>query len=57
MPDLTKIEKGTKLQVSGRIRAQRYTDSDGIERFGYEVLASAMSPITDTAPFQYEFSC
>lgn len=56
MPDFDKIEKGTKIQLSGRLRSQRYTDSDGIDRTAYDVLASQMVVIEDPAPMQYQFN-
>lgn len=56
MPDLSRIEKGSKVQLTGRLRSQRYTDSEGIDRTAYEVLASQMALIDDAAPMQYEFN-
>lgn len=55
MPDFTKIEKGAKVHIIGRIRSQRYTDNDGIERTVYDVAANQLNLIDDPAPFQYEF--
>lgn len=55
MPDFAQIEKGAKIHVIGRIRCQRYTDNDGIERINYDVAASQMNLIEDPSPFQYEF--
>ena len=40
MPDFSRIVKGTPLHVTGRLRINRYTSSDGIEKQFYEVLAS-----------------
>ena len=54
-PDLSRIEKGSKVAVTGRLRGQRYTDSDGIERYAYEVIAYQLTRIVDSAPLQYEF--
>ena len=40
MADFSRIVKGTPLHVTGRLRINRYTSSDGIEKQFYEVLAS-----------------
>ena len=37
--DITAIKKGIDVEVEGRIRANRYTASDGESRVIYEVLA------------------
>ena len=36
---LNQLEKGKAVRVSGRVRVQRYTDSEGIERQCWEVMA------------------
>ena len=36
---LEQIEKGKAVRVSGRVRVQRYTDNEGIERQCWEVMA------------------
>ncbi|MBO7118006.1 MAG: single-stranded DNA-binding protein [Bacteroidales bacterium] len=54
MPDFEKIEKGGKVSVWGRLRSQRYTDSDGTERTAYEVLAKKIQLIEDDEMLQYE---
>ena len=36
---LDQIEKGKAVRVSGRVRVQRYTDNEGIERQCWEVMA------------------
>lgn len=56
MPDFTKIEKGTKIHVIGRLRNQRYTDSEGQERYSTEVNAYQMEIIEDRGILQYEFA-
>jgi single-strand DNA-binding protein len=33
------VRKGSFLQVLGRVQNTRWTDTDGIERFGIEVVA------------------
>ena len=45
--DLDKIEIGSKLYVSGRVRTNRFTGSDGVERTVYEVVASRIAPCED----------
>lgn len=40
MPDLDKIVKGTPVNVTGRLRVNRYTSADGVEKQFYEVLAN-----------------
>ena len=52
--DVDKIERGTKLYVQGRIRYQKYTGSDGVERVLTEVMASRMVILDDPEPMQYE---
>lgn len=54
-PDLGRIEKGSKVEVFGRLRGQRYTDSEGVERYAFEVIAYQLNQIEDPSPFQYEF--
>lgn len=51
MPDFRKINKGSCVYVTGRLRSQKYTLSDGSERQAYEVIASRLSILeTDEAP-------
>ncbi len=40
MPDFNDIDKGSLVQVSGRLRCQKFEGSDGIERTSYEVVAN-----------------
>ena len=54
MPPFDQLEKGSRIQVSGRLRSQRYTDAEGIERTAYEVLAKRMQLLEDVEPFAYE---
>lgn len=39
MPDLTAITKGTPVNVTGRLRTFRYTNSEGVEKQLHEVVA------------------
>lgn len=52
--DLSKIEKGTKLYVCGRIRNQKYTNSADEPRQVFEVVANKMQIIDTSEPLQYE---
>lgn len=54
-PDFSKVEKGSKVFISGRLRFQRYNDNDGIERVVYDVIANQLSVLDDPSPLQYEF--
>lgn len=38
--DLSKVEKGSKVRVVGRLRQMKYTDASGMEKIYYEILAS-----------------
>ena len=49
IPDLSVIEKGCPLYVCGRVRSTRYTASDGTEKTSFEVVASRISRISDSA--------
>ena len=51
---LDKISKGDKVHVEGRIRNQRYTGADGVERSSTEILASKFERITDDVPLAME---
>lgn len=39
MPDLSLIEKGVPVHVTGRLRINKYTSAEGVEKQFYEVLA------------------
>ncbi len=39
------ISKGSKVHVLGRLRANRYTDANGNQKFVYEVLANGVKVI------------
>ena len=54
MPSFDEIVRGGRIQVLGRLRSQRYTDADGIERTAYEVLAKRIQLLEDVEPFSYE---
>ena len=52
--DLDKLKKGCKVHVIGRLRCQRYTGTDGVERAMYEVAAKSLALIEDTEVLQYQ---
>jgi single-strand DNA-binding protein len=45
--DLELITKGAQVHVCGRIRANKYTSADGVEKFFYEIMASRLQIVTD----------
>lgn len=51
---LDRVEKGMKVQVSGRLRSQKYLGADGLERYSYDINASKLSIIEGDDPFSYE---
>jgi len=51
--DLDLLRTGSKVFVAGRIRSQKFTGSDGVERTSFEVVASKVS-ILDTEDLSYE---
>lgn len=40
--NLESIEKGSRIYVEGRLRSQKYTGSDGVERASVEVVATRL---------------
>ena len=51
---LADITRGTKIHVVGRLRYQKYTGSDGVERLSTDIVASKVAVIDDPEPLQYE---
>lgn len=51
---LDRIVKGSKLYVTGRIRYQKYTGTDGVDRIATDILANRVTLIEDPEPMQYE---
>lgn len=47
MPDLNLIRKGSKVHLIGRVRMQRYTDQNGIDRTTWEVMAQSLEIVTE----------
>ena len=44
---LDNLQKGTKVHVIGRVRCQRYVDTDGRDRQCWEVVASELKIVED----------
>ena len=51
--DLAKITRGAKLDITGRLRTQRYTGSDGTGRTNTEIVAKTLTLIdeSESVPF------
>lgn len=47
MPDLSTILKGTPVHVFGRLRSFRYTNSEGMEKQLYEVVANKIRIVNE----------
>ena len=47
MPDLSAIAKGTAVNVTGRLRTFKYTNSDGVDKILYEVVASRIRILSE----------
>lgn len=45
--DLSRLEKGKTVKLTGRIRVQRYTDNTGADRQSVEVLAQTLDVVED----------
>lgn len=56
IPDLSSIDKGTKLYVIGRLRTQKYTGADGVDRVSTEVVARRIVVIEEDQQLQCEMS-
>ena len=47
MTDLDKIIKGAPVNVTGRLRVNRYTSADGTEKQYYEIMANKICFLKD----------
>lgn len=47
------IQKGFPVYVAGRLRSQKYTPDDGIERTSIEVIANTVEPVNENISAQY----
>ena len=52
--NLNELEKGSKVYVLGRVRKQRFTGSDGIDRTSNEVIARRIVKIDLDQPLSRE---
>lgn len=50
---LDSIQKGFPVYVIGRLRSQKYTSSDGVERTSMEVIANTVELVDDNISAQY----
>ncbi len=48
--DIDRIAKGTAVHVTGRMRTDKYTNADGVEKQFYEVLASKLKIVENEEP-------
>ena len=46
--DLNLITKGTPVHLTGRIRSNKYTSADGVEKYFYEVMANKLRIVKDS---------
>ena len=46
--------KGSKVYVQGRLRYQKYTGSDGVERLATDIVASRLVILDDESQIHYE---
>lgn len=54
MCELESLGKGDKVEITGRIRNQRYTNADGTESISIEILASRITKLETDEPLQYQ---
>ena len=52
IPDVSSIEKGAGLYVTGRYRVQKYQAPDGTDRTSYEVVADKVTFLDETPQMQ-----
>ena len=52
--DLDKLQKGSRVQIEGRIHYGRFTGEDMVERYYTEIQASKLEILPDEGAFQYE---
>lgn len=45
--DVKKLKKGLPVYVTGRFKTRNFTDSDGIERQAYEVVANRIDILSE----------
>ncbi len=47
MHDLDRLSKGTPVRVTGRIRSSKYTNSEGVDKQFYEVMANKVDYLSE----------
>ena len=47
MPDLSTIAKGTPVNVIGRLRTFKYTNTEGVDKILYEVVANRIRILSE----------
>lgn len=52
--NMDRLQKGSKVYVTGRIKTQKYTDAEGRDKYYYDVIASKIVLLDNEAQFQYE---
>lgn len=54
MPDFGRIERGTRMEITGRIRHLHCTGPDGTPLSSYEVIAHDVRLLDGNEPMEYE---
>lgn len=54
--ELTKLERGAKVQVTGRLREDNYTDRDGVPHYSYGLVAYTLSVLEGEEPISPEMN-
>lgn len=52
--DFSRLEKGQKVYVVGRLNTRKFTGDDGVERMAYDVIATRLEIIEESGAFAYE---
>lgn len=52
--DLSQLQKGDRIEITGRLRNQRYTTSEGEDRYTSEILAQTLRALGDAESFTFE---
>ena len=47
MPDLTRIQRGSRIHLQGRVRIQSYVDANGSDRQNWEIECSSLEIMED----------
>lgn len=52
--NVERLQKGSKVYVTGRLKIQKFTGADGIERTYVDVMASALQILDDKVQLTYD---